>query len=655
MIRSYIATLLLFALVGLSGCSSADGPATSTTEPLPAPDFASGVDWLNVPSPPSIARLEGKVTVVYFWTTSCLACRDVIDDVERLENEFPEAVVPIGIHTGRFEAESDASVIEQFLTRRGLDHAIANDGEYRIWQEWEITSWPTTLVIDQAGMVTARHSGDDAYEALEPVVGSLADDPPVATNPESVVFTNQPALPPPTVLSFPEAVLADPAGGRLFIADTNHHRIVVADLDTNDVLEVIGNGDEGFTDGDADQASFSEPRGMALSNDGSTLYVADSANHLIREVNLASRRVSTIAGTGERGRPQEGEPLDSPLNYPWDVAVIDQDLYVSVAGANQIWHIDLAESELKQAAGTGQAGVGDGPANDARLAQPSGLAQYSDNGLVIADSGSSSLRLLGESEVSALIGPVDGLFDFGEADGPAATARFQYPMGVATTGEIIWVADTFNHRIRGIDPNSGQVTTLAGSEAGWQDGNEPLFTTPTGIDAADGSLYLADTGNHSIRRLDMTTGETETLVLQGIELLVTSTDDTYDGVEITLDELEVKPGPGAITLDVAFPAGYKINPLAPSRFEWSNSDVAAIDPGANQSITGPTFPLEVTTTFAEGEGTVQADLWLVYCEADQESICLFDRTRINIPLQVTANAASTIASIDYEVTLPDLS
>ncbi|NND12731.1 MAG: redoxin domain-containing protein, partial [Acidimicrobiia bacterium] len=425
MIRSRIATLFVFAVVVLSGCSSADDPATSTTEPLPAPDFATGVDWLNVASAPSIARLEGKVTVVYFWTTSCLSCRDVIDDVERLENEFPESVVPIGIHTGRFDAESDAFVIEQFLTRRGLDHAIANDEDYRIWQEWEITNWPTTLVIDQTGMVTAKHSGDDAYEALEPVVESLVDDPSAPTNPENVVFTNQPEPPPPTVLSFPEAVLADPAGGRLFIADTNHHRIVVADLDTNDVLEVIGNGDEGFADGDADQASFSEPRGMALSDDGSTLYVADSGNHLIREVNLTSRRVATVAGTGERGRPQEGEPLDSPLNYPWDLEVIDQDLYVSVAGANQIWLVDLAEAELKEAAGTGQAGVTDGPANNVRLAQPSGLAPFPDDGLVIADAGSSSLRLLGESEVSALIGPVTDLFDFGEADGPAATARFQ--------------------------------------------------------------------------------------------------------------------------------------------------------------------------------------------------------------------------------------
>ncbi|NND12840.1 MAG: hypothetical protein HKO10_02660, partial [Acidimicrobiia bacterium] len=237
----------------------------------------------------------------------------------------------------------------------------------------------------------------------------------------------------------------------------------------------------------------------------------------------------------------------------------------------------------------------------------------------------------------------------------AATARFQYPLGVATSDGIIWVADTFNHRIRKIDTTSGQVTTAAGSQAGWRDGIEPLFSTPTGIDAANDIIYIADTGNHSIRRLDMATGEADTLVLRGIELLVTSTADSYDGAEITLDALEVMPGPGAITLDVAFPAGFKINPLAPSRFEWSSSAIAAIDPSANQSITGPTFPLDVTTTFIEGEGTVQADLWLVYCEADQESICLFDRTRINLPLKVTGDTTSTIAPIDYEIILPDLS
>ncbi len=654
MTRSWITAFLAILVLVLTGCSPGDSSTASTIDPVPAPDFATGVQWLNVPSAPTIPQLEGKVTIIYFWTTSCLSCRSVVDDAERLENEFPEAVVPIGIHTGRFEAESDPSMIGRFLTRWGLDHAIANDADYRIWQDWGITSWPTTVVVSHDGMVAARHSGDDAYEALMPVVESLVENPPAPSNPSRVVFTNQPEAAPQTVLSFPGDVLADPAGGRLFISDTGHHRIVVADIETDDVLDVIGSGQEGFADGDAGEANFTEPGGLALSEDGSVLYVADTSNHAIREVDLATGEVETIAGTGERGRPRTGKSLDSPLDHPWDVELIDGDLLVSVAGSNQIWRIDLDRMELEEEAGTGRAGVDNGPKKEARLAQPSGLARNAGGLLVVADAGSSSVRLLDETELTALTGPVDDLFDFGETDGSAAAARFQYPLGVTTTDGMVWVADTFNHRIRGIDSSSRRVTTLAGSQAGWRDGMNPLFSSPAGIDAAVDTLYVADRGNHSIRRVDPATGQAETVVLKGIELLVSNTDDAYEGAEITLDAVQVTPGPGAIVLDVAMPVGYKINPLAPSRFEWSSSGIATIDPLASQSITGPSFPMEVVTSFSEGEGMLRADLWLVYCEADQESICLFDRTRINVPVDVTPDATSANVSIDYEIIPPEL-
>jgi hypothetical protein len=218
---------------------------------------------------------------------------------------------------------------------------------------------------------------------------------------------------------------------------------------------------------------------------------------------------------------------------------------------------------------------------------------------------------------------------------------------------VIWVADTYNSKIKRIDPTSGEVTTLVGGEAGWQDGPDPLFRLPAAVDVAGDRLYVADTGNHSVRVVDLSSGETSTLILKGIEQLVPDDEEGFDGLEVFLDPIDVGPGPGRIVLDVAFPLGYKANDLAPSRFQWSeDGGVVALAPTASGSIAGPSFPLEVEATFAEGDGSLQADLWLVYCEVTEQNICLFDRARIHAPLQVGGSGPAEV-TLPYEVLLPE--
>ena len=641
MIAKRTASLVVGLALFIAACTSSNGSSTPIGSD-PAPGFATGVVWLNAPNPPSLSRLEGKVGVVYFFSSSCVSCRTVIDDVRRLSEEFPDDVVPLGVHSARFDAEADPAVISQFLTRMNLDHAVANDGDYRIWQEWGIDRWPTALVIDQAGNVAARHTGDGAYEALAPVVDALVNNPVADRNPATVVFTNKPEPAPQTVLAFPEAVLADVAGGRLFIADTGHHRLVVTSLESADVLMVVGSGEAGESDGSAQTAAFREPRGMALSEDGSVLHVADSGNHVIRRVDLATGSVTTLA-------------LADSLNYPWDIEQVGEELFVSVAGANQIWKIGLEEMSTELVVGAGRAGAVNGDLDEALFSQPSGLGLLDDGRVVVADGGSSSVRLVGEEQVATLAGPVDDLFAFGYEDGALEDARFQYPLGVTTAQDSIWVADTLNHRIRMIDAEAQQVTTVGGSNSGWRDGQDALFSSPGGIDATESAVFVADTGNHSIRKIDQMTGMTETVVFNGIELLVpTAENEDYVGPQIVLARAEIGSGPGTIVLDVAVPEGFKINPLAPSRFEWSSSGIATIDPAATRSIVDPEFPMEVTASFAAGQGSVEADLWLVYCESDRESICLFDRVRIEIPLDVTPSAATNTVAVSYEIVPPEL-
>ena len=102
-----------------------------------------------------------------------------------------------------------------------------------------------------------------------------------------------------TVLSYPGKALVDERGGRLFIADSGHNRILIATIDGR-LERIIGTGEEGFADGEAGEAMFRQPQGVALSASGQTLYVADTRNHAVRAVDLASGAVTTIAGTGRQ-------------------------------------------------------------------------------------------------------------------------------------------------------------------------------------------------------------------------------------------------------------------------------------------------------------------------------------------------------------------
>jgi DNA-binding beta-propeller fold protein YncE len=335
-------------------------------------------------------------------------------------------------------------------------------------------------------------------------------------------------------LSFPGKLLADPAGNRLFVSDSGHNRIlIVTPLDAaHDRGEtphvIVGTGEPGADDGPIATASFSNPQGLAL--DGDTLYVADAGNHTIRAVNLRERLVTTIAGTGEQAlyRHKGGLPLANPLNSPYDLAVRDGMLYIAMAGFHQLWAIDLAASSIAPFAGDGREDIVDGPRLEARLAQPYGLA-LSGDALYFADSETSAVRAVrpvalnektvpGPSappaSVTTLIGA--GLFDFGDRDGAGSEARLQHCQGVAAGDGRVFIADTYNHKVKSLDIASQQVTTLAGTgRAGKRDGPAAgaTFNEPAGLSYADGRVYIADTNNHAVRVLNLASMTVSTLGL----------------------------------------------------------------------------------------------------------------------------------------------
>jgi thiol-disulfide isomerase/thioredoxin len=488
-----------------------------------APSLSGGVNWINT-GPITLAELRGKIVLLDFWTYCCINCHHVLPDLAKLEEKYKNELVIIGVHTGKFDAERDTENIRRKVAEYRIKHPVVNDANMVIWKHYGVQSWPTLVLIDANGAVVGAVAGEDNYDVLDREIGRLVEGhkargelnlAPLRFTPEMERAANGPLL-------FPGKVLADAAGKRLFIADTGHNRIIQTDLDGNNPV-TIGGGEEGFDDGDFKKATFNRPQGICV--DGETLYVADTENHAIRAIDLKAGKVATIAGTGSQARrifspPSSGPAKTSALSSPWDLIEIpgDKSLYIAMAGPHQIWKLDLTAGDVSVFAGLGREGIQDGSAASAWFAQPSGLASDGEN-LFVADSEVSGIRAItgiraAEPQVRTIVG--SGLFQFGDHDGRGGIVRLQHCLGLAYSGGHLYIADTYNNKVKICDPKTRSVKTFVGAHKPGDTDDPPHFYQPGGLSAADSRLYVADTNNHRIRVVDLKTQKVTTLPLEGL-------------------------------------------------------------------------------------------------------------------------------------------
>lgn len=486
-----------------------------------APEFPKGMEWLNTSQPVTLASLKGKVVVVDFWTYCCINCMHVLPDLKRLEHKYANELVVVGVHSAKFDTEKDTENIRQAILRYEIEHPVVNDNQMRVWQLWGVQAWPTVFLLDPEGKVAGYTSGEGIYHPFDQAISQLITefDAKGLINRERIHFDLERDKMPAMPLSFPGKVLADQASNRLFIADSNHNRIVITTLE-GAVLEVVGSGKLGFKDGSFTEACFDHPQGMAL--DGNTLYVADTENHALRKVDLMAKMVSTLAGTGKQADRNStvGKGPDTALNSPWDLVAHQGVLYIAMAGPHQLWRMDLTTGLIGAYAGNGREARVDGPLRSASLAQPSGITTDGQK-LYFADSEISSIRSADfdpNGKVETIVG-LD-LFEFGDVDGVGPSVRLQHPLGVTWYEGVLYVADTYNNKIKRIIPQTQVATTFLGNgKEGYQDGKEPLFNEPGGVSIAGGKLFIADTNNHVIRVADLATKEVSTLKLEPEEKL----------------------------------------------------------------------------------------------------------------------------------------
>ena len=440
--------------------------------------------------------------------------------MRKLEDKYRNELAVIGVHSAKFPTERDTASVHQAIRRYEIRHPVVNDHEFRVWHQFGIKAWPTLMFLDPQGRIIGSIAGEASFERLDGILSEM-----IAEFDEKGMLDRNPLNLPADAdavgeraLSFPGKLIADEASGRLFIADSNHNRIIVASLE-GEVQAVIGSGEQGLIDGDFSSAQFNRPQGLALA--GETLYVADTENHAIRRIDLGEATVETVAGSGSQATEFHvgGNGREVDLNSPWDVTHMDGRLYIAMAGFHQLWEMDLSNGEIHPIAGTGREGLLDGIVEYVWLAQPSGITTDGAT-LYFVDSETSSIRMM-EPGDNARIDTIVGrdLFEFGDVDGTGDDVRLQHPIGIAILDGALFVADTYNNKIKRIVPDERSSAAVAGNgEVGFRDGwaGEACFDEPSGVSAAGGKLYIADTNNHAIRVLDLETEQVTTLELTGL-------------------------------------------------------------------------------------------------------------------------------------------
>ncbi|MFD5912401.1 thioredoxin-like domain-containing protein [Streptomyces massasporeus] len=499
-----------------------------------APELTGKGGWLNTGGKPyALADLRGRIVVLDFWTFCCINCLHVLDELRELEEKHRDTVVVIGVHSPKFVHEAEHRAVVDAVERYGVEHPVLDDPELATWKQYAVRAWPTLVVIDPEGYVVAQHAGEGHVHAIERLVGELeaehtakgtlrrGDGPYVAPEPE------------PTVLRFPGKALALPSGTFL-VSDTTRHQLVELAEDGESVVRRIGSGERGFTDGTGDTATFSEPQGLALLDDGAVV-VADTVNHALRRLDLATGEVTTLAGTGRQwwqGSPTSGPAREVDLSSPWDVAWWQGKVWIAMAGVHQLWAYDPQDGTVAVTAGTTNEGLVDGPGGEAWFAQPSGLAATPER-LWLADSETSALRWV-EPDGSVHTAVGTGLFDFGHRDGAAGQALLQHPLGVTTLPDgSVAVSDTYNHALRRYDPATGEVTTLA------TDLREPSDAVLAGDD-----IVVVESARHRLTRLR--------LPEEAVKVAEVAHRTRREAIEVA---------PGRLELDVIFqaPAGQKLD------------------------------------------------------------------------------------------------
>lgn len=486
-----------------------------------------------------------------------------------------------------------------------------------LWQQYAAKAWPTLAVIDPTGYLVASMAGEGHAEGLSRLIDELIAKHTADGTLHRGDGPYVPPTPPDTLLRFPGKAIELP-GGNLLVSDTARHSIVEIEPDGETLVRRFG--------GEERNTPFSEPQGLLLlppeiiKKLGYDVLVADTVNHQLRGLTLATGEIQLVAGSGRPWRSAVAgtqNALDADLSSPWDLAWFDDKVIIAMAGIHQLWWFDPIAGTVGVYAGTTVESLRDGPIPDVWMAQPSGLAVGGDR-LWIADSETSSLRYIEDGVLHTAVG--QGLFDFGHVDGPAKEALLQHALGVDVLPDgSVLIADTYNGAVRRYDPADDTVSTV---DTGLAEPSDILVTS-------GGDVFVVESGAHRLTRLapgavKTVTGERHKTERPPSELA---------GGPVTLD-IVFTPAPGQ-KLDEQFGPSTRLT-VSAAPPELLLDGIGTTTDLSRQIVINPDVP----------KGILQVVAQAATCDTDVENAaCHLTRQDWGVPIVVTPDGPTRLPLI----------
>ncbi len=519
--------------------------------------------WLNLSRSLEVSDLKDRIVLLNFWSHDCAKCNQTLQEIKKLEQQFGSKITVISIYSNRSETEKNLSQIKKSIIRNEITNPVVTDFALRISNSFKIKNLPTIILIDLRGNVQKKYESESEIIAAKADVKKLVSKFKYELNRDPLPILLEKNNIDGNVLSFPTKIeyAADFSyKGRqipvLFIANTSKNNIIVTSL-LGDIILKIGSGNSELQDGSFDIAAFKNPRGLLYR--AGKLYVADTRNNALREIDFKSGKVITLIGSGQKGAAiaygdevQDAKSFD--LDSPTDIKFFPNNENIAIAnsGSSQILNYNLKKETISVLAGEGVEGIVDGKYPNNRLSQTSDMSVYNKK-LYFVDSATNSLRFLSESgEVKTLIGKK------GSED------LLKYPMGLLVDDTGAYISDSFNHLIKKYDFASANISNISGGKkSGEALGAYSAYSQPEGIVSVLNNFYIIDSNNNRVVILNRGSFHSSLLnVMPPLKLPKEGLLQYLPNLQKSAD-LAVKSD-SELTLKVDLAKGWKINEMGPS-------------------------------------------------------------------------------------------
>nr|ABF95581.1 HAD-superfamily hydrolase, subfamily IA, variant 3 containing protein, expressed [Oryza sativa Japonica Group] len=629
--------------------------------------------------------LKGRVVLLDFWTYCCINCMHVLPDLEFIEKKYKDKpFTVVGVHSAKFDNEKDLEAIRNAVLRYNITHPVVNDGDMYLWRELGVNSWPTFVVIGPNGKVLAQISGEGHRKDLDDVVGAALE-----FYEENKLLQNS-SLPLAlekdkdsrllaSPLKFPGKLAIDVLNNRLFISDSNHNRIVVTNLEGEFICQ-IGSSEEGLLDGTFDTASFNRPQGLAYNSKKNILYVADTENHALRTLTwfivlslhvilISDCHMFTIAYYTVSTSQNINIGKLKVLNSPWDVCYdpSKETLYIAMAGQHQIWKHNTLDGVTEVLSGDGYERNLNGSSYPLCINEHVVYVSFYSHGIALESHFYCECWNCSLYPLLCYLGPTWFLqYLFGDHDGTGSDVLLQHPLGVVYASDNqIYVADSYNHKIKRLDPVTRKVTTIAGTgRAGYKDGPalSAQLSEPAGlVEVGDGRLLVADTNNSTIRYIVLNEkgAEVRTLDLIGVQP-PSPKPKTLKRLRRRLsadtDVINIDGGSsieGYLSLAISVPDGYHFSKEARSKFDVDiePADAIEIEPVNGFLNSGQASLKYRRKSSSSSTGRINCKVY--YCKEDE--VCLYQSVAFDVKFREEAVPSPAQITLSYSVVPRDTS